>query len=360
MQKKLDKTIIHSMKGVGAFWSVVLLSLKMQFSEDTPTACTNGKSITFNPNFFDSLTDKQKVFLVMHEVLHTALGHHLKREGVDNHPVWNAACDYVINLLLVEMDLTMPSGGLLNERYNGMTEKQVYDILIEECIEVPIDMDDLVPSEEDFEGTEAMDEILVKAVMEAERSQGSIPTTLQQRLFKLLNPKVNWEIHLAQFIDKIAGTLTESSYARPNLYYPPTILPKETVVGIPSLTVFIDTSGSVQDVDFAEFMTEVEAIREQLQPNELIVVDFGIQLNTITELQVGEPITDLHFSGKGGTDITPVIEYIEEANPTLSIIFTDGWFLLPSLYDVKAMDVLWVIKDNLTFEPDHGEVIHYG
>ena len=45
------------------------------FSEEIPTACTNGRDEMYNPKYVDSLTDPQLRYLVLHENYHKLYRH---------------------------------------------------------------------------------------------------------------------------------------------------------------------------------------------------------------------------------------------------------------------------------------------
>ena len=60
------------------------------------TACTDGKSIWYNPAWIASLFINVVKAIMLHEVAHILFGHPLRR-GDRNHKLWNKACDLAIN-----------------------------------------------------------------------------------------------------------------------------------------------------------------------------------------------------------------------------------------------------------------------
>ena len=69
-----------------------------------PTACTNGRDEMYGREFVKQLNDAELRFLVLHEVYHKLFRHlttwqHLYEQ--DAH-LANMACDYVINLKIVD------------------------------------------------------------------------------------------------------------------------------------------------------------------------------------------------------------------------------------------------------------------
>lgn len=95
-----------------------------------PTAAVAGKNLYVNPDWYMELTKAKKVGLIMHEILHKALGHDLRRE--DRHPdVWNYACDYYINVMLTDHHFDLPEDGLIDERFRGWSEERIYKYMMD-------------------------------------------------------------------------------------------------------------------------------------------------------------------------------------------------------------------------------------
>jgi predicted metal-dependent peptidase len=109
---------------------------KVTFTEDIPTACTNGRDVIYNPEFVKSLDDKELNFVVLHEALHKVYQHmHLwKKLWKDNPMLANMAADYVVNYAIYEADelseiAKRPHSALFDLAYKGMTTKQIFEIL---------------------------------------------------------------------------------------------------------------------------------------------------------------------------------------------------------------------------------------
>jgi predicted metal-dependent peptidase len=114
------------------FFGSLLMRLSMVEDAGIPTFCTNGKWIKFNPGFSARLNDAELRGVLVHEVMHVALGHHLRRDGRDP-MIWNMAADYAINNHLMEYSyrragahISLPSGGLVDKKYKDMSAEQIY------------------------------------------------------------------------------------------------------------------------------------------------------------------------------------------------------------------------------------------
>jgi predicted metal-dependent peptidase len=146
-ERRLSKIKIAIMRNPKfALWSGLMTVGKTRVVDSifVTTANTNGRDENYSRDFIKRLDDKELAFVVLHETLHKAYRHlFIWRKLWEEEPqIANMACDYVINLQLVDMDkdqqvLAMPMHegkvvGLVDERFRGMNAKQVFDILKEE------------------------------------------------------------------------------------------------------------------------------------------------------------------------------------------------------------------------------------
>lgn len=113
------------------FFATLCLRLKLIPADAFPTMATNGKVICYNTAFVESLTPEELEGVLAHEVSHCALGHHCRRGNRDRR-LWNIACDYAINPLLLKNDLVLPAGALVNADYEGLSAEQIYDRMLQE------------------------------------------------------------------------------------------------------------------------------------------------------------------------------------------------------------------------------------
>ena len=86
----------------------ILANTEFQKDVDVGTAGTDGKVILYNPKFLNDLSEKEQVFIFAHEVCHIAFDHIFRSEGKDKR-IWNIATDAVINALLQNDGLDMPT-----------------------------------------------------------------------------------------------------------------------------------------------------------------------------------------------------------------------------------------------------------
>ncbi|MFP4322937.1 MAG: DUF2201 family putative metallopeptidase [Anaerolineales bacterium] len=100
---------------------------------DIAIAAVAAKSRRIFVNPQRTLSEAEWRWVIVHEILHVVLEHHLRVE--DRHPMlWNVACDYVINNWLEDMGVgTRPEGVLYDERYKGRDAESIYDELLKNC-----------------------------------------------------------------------------------------------------------------------------------------------------------------------------------------------------------------------------------
>ena len=128
------------------FFSVLMLKMKIVEEENQPTMCTDGYKIMYNPSFVDTMDIGEVVFVLVHEVMHCALGHLWRRDSRDK-TIWNFATDFAINSIIkttadtyyqqnsrmfggvLTVEVKMPSGCLYNEDFKDKSAEEIYSIL---------------------------------------------------------------------------------------------------------------------------------------------------------------------------------------------------------------------------------------
>lgn len=121
------------------FLGALVLRLPLIDASDwCKTTGTDAKSIYYNQGYIESLSLSQLQFVLAHEALHCGLSHFARREH-RQHKRWDVACDHAVNLLLVDDDLELPDGALLNAEYSGMSAEEIYPCIDEDDDEQPMD-----------------------------------------------------------------------------------------------------------------------------------------------------------------------------------------------------------------------------
>jgi len=360
LQMALNKAKIGLMsKPDSTFFTTVCFSLKHTFDEEIPTACTNGKEIRFNPHWFLQLDPEERIFLMLHETLHVAYLH-MARLKERNPQKWNIAADHVINLQLLERGFRMPQPGLADRQYTGLSTEEVYDKLPDDPSSENFDMDLVEGDPGNAEGLEQdVQDILIRAAMQAKMagdSPGSIPGEIQIFLDKLLNPQLPWQ----RILQKYLRTFNKSDYTfrKPNRrHFPKHILPGLRNESLISMAIAVDTSGSVSDIEFTHFISEVHCILKMMKPEKITILQFDTQIKAVDEVRNVQELSRIVFTGRGGTRIEPVLEWAEERKPQVLLVFSDGYFRF--YQNEFKRELVWLIHNNKQFNPPFGKVIQY-
>ena len=357
-QKALDKAKIALMREKNTtFFCDVVFSFKYEWDTTIPTAATDGVSVFINPDFWMELEQEHRTGLLLHEAMHP-IYQHLTRKGQRDHQRWNIAGDHVINLVILGIGFKLPPNGYHDKQYSGMTTEQVYDLLPEGNQE-DFDSDILPPKITEEELQERIDSIIVRAAIRSEQEKdapGSIPGDIQLYLDKLLNPKLPWNQILSKYLRKFSKS--GYTFKKPNRrFMPDYYLPSLKSQCLIDLVVFVDISGSVSDQEFLNFVSHTALIFKLAKPKKITVIQFDTELKSVDTVKSIQELVSIKFTGRGGTDIRPAIQWINENKPQVSLIFTDGEFNFKNAE--TKQDVLWLIHQNPKFKSPFGKVIHY-
>lgn len=114
------------------FFGIQAMALDLKEKASVGTAATNGKQLFYNKEFIFSLSHKERIFLLAHEVFHVTLGHHIRRNGRDIE-TWNKAADYAVNQILFQNKIgSVIDGALFDNRFDGQSTEAIYKTLYQE------------------------------------------------------------------------------------------------------------------------------------------------------------------------------------------------------------------------------------
>lgn len=358
----LNKAKIQLMsKPDSAFFTHLCFSLHHKWSDLVSTAATNGTEILFNILFFMGLDAEERVFLMIHETMHCAYMHMGRLLGRDPER-WNIACDYVINLQLVERGFKMPKCGLLDRKYAGMSAEQVYDLLPPQQ-KMPKggignDLMDPLPGTDITALEEAMADILVQASIASQANEdkpGTIPGDIQIFLNKLLKPKLPYHRILQKYLQ--ARIKADYTFRKQNKRFSGVIMPTLYSEGMIDMAVAVDTSGSITDEAFTRFVSDTHTMLRMMKPKKITFIQFDTKLQGVDEVRSIQDLMGVKFTGRGGTIIDPVFKWANENKPQILLVYTDGFFR-PIPFETKV-DTIWLINGNPNFKSKFGKIIHH-
>lgn len=347
------------------FFASMLLRLNVFEDNTIPTACTNGKEIRYNSEFFNSLTMKQVIFILCHELYHVIFLHHTRR-GLRNPRKWNIACDYAINPMLVEAGFEMPVGGLLKDEYKGKSAEEIFSLLPEDSGEDSQsssigDVEDF-PSDSQAEISQHESKVkqdIVQAVNMAKKlskGAGTIPDSIERLVGDILNPTIPWRDVLSRFFTERVNN--DYSWSQPNKRYlnQGLYLPYLDGQQLGNGKLIMDTSGSTWGMLELFFAEILDIIREFNTPLDLIYADNEVKEDSCQTIYPDDEASILKPTGCGGTDFIPAFEYINslDEQPSFVVYYTDGE--CSSFPEEPDYSVLWACTDK-NFKPPFGEVV---
>jgi len=350
-----------------AFICTILFSLKHSWTDKIPTAGTNGADLMINPEWFAALEANEQMGLLAHEAWHIAFDH-IPRSTNYNKMQYNIAADHVINLMLLRSGFVLPAGGLADSQYLDMSTEEVYKLLPapDPDEDIPGTGSDIMEvaapgdSPQDVANKhQAIKEIVIKASLQSKMagdSPGTIPGDIERALHDILNPKLDWFTILMNYMT--AFDKTDYSFKKPNRRHMPThYLPGLFGESMSDLGLAFDASGSVTDEEFNAYFGETKYMRELLSPVKTTILEFDTRINNVFELSQEESMDGIHFTGGGGTSLTPVFEFFKDRPPTVLVVFSDleCW----PIEEDPGYPVIWIAVNNPEAQVKFGQLIHY-
>ena len=369
-KRLLDKTLLQLSLGKSQtlLFNCACLT-KFTFSEDIQFAGVSGKTCTINPTFFLNLNDDSRKTIIKHEMWHTASGHSLRRNSRDPE-IWNIACDIVINNRLsrngdsfynfpegICIDLSIP---------DGISEEEIYNHLIENREEIPINIKDMIfdicneNSDEDEETSIIEQREILNNILNVDPSlEEQLPNELTDLITENHTTKVDWKTTLNMFIEDTQTFNTEYSLLKPNRTgnYDLIIPRVKDSDPLPdNLRVYVDVSGSINKSLLDQFATEIETIQSIYPDMEITVATFNTRV--IFEFPFTNWIEN-RFNSGGGTDINCVLEHIDE-NPIQNVTVFSDMECDTIFWDdyLTNCNLLWIVVDNPDCEVQKGKCIH--
>lgn len=363
LTRDLDRTksTVFLSKDNAAFLGSLMCSLNFSWNEDIPTAGTDGVDLHWNPDYFVSLPKESRSTDLSHELWHVALLHTVRR-GNRNAEIWNIACDIKIDLMLEKMGYTFVgiNGVPRDKKYKDWVEEDIYDDLMKNP---PPKMPSCTCCAKDMPETketiQATVNTVVKAIHQAKLAgqAGNLPGSIEETLKKFLEPVVPWEVLLMRFFTDLLDE--DYTWARPNRRYSDMYLPsKFTDDGrLEHLIYYLDVSGSISQNDIIRFNSELKFVFETLKPQKITVVQFDTMIQKTDVFNEGDPFTEIHVKGRGGTCLECVREHINEAKPTAAVIFSDMYVspMRPLDFDIP---VIWIAVNHPQATVPFGTLLH--
>ena len=373
------------------FFGYLSMHLDLQPDYTIETAATDGSHFFYNPYFIKALSEPERSWIIVHEVMHAALKH-LWRRGSRNHEKWNYACDYTIHSIIMQFlnqsnskrkgSLRMPKNCLYNSKYDDMSAEQIYEILPDNYKEAasfgqvrdksnggggstPLDdhsrWDNQSTQNDSNIKQRTWDGRLVSAAQVASsKNAGNLPGFLQRLVNKITRPQKDWRTLLAEFVETVND---DYSFNPPDNRYDEKefggiMLPafNDQTEVCKNIIFWIDTSGSIGNkelrIAYSEIVGAIEQFRGKLTGK---LGFFDSMAYPLTDFDDVEDVVKIKPQGGGGTDFDAPLIYvkdkIDESEVAGIIMLTDGYCDWPDEKLANDKPVLWLINNEERVPP---------
>lgn len=330
------------------------------------TAATDGMRIFFSETFVNTLTDRELLFVLSHEVYHVVLDHinRQKAQGL-NTMLYNMAGDYVINQYLKDNGVgDMPKQCLQDDKYRGKATEEVYKMLMDEHdknvreggeglgdgssqdtgnfdqhlsgkqIQEAQDSQPSAGSEgKTYEEMKARSDAMLEQVIEAGlKSAGDRAIGEASEWYaKLHEARIDWREELTAEL----SSLMDGDYGFNKVHrWSPSLggacIPTPTPEPSITLSIAIDTSGSMGEQMLSDIFSEIVGITEQFNHFEVDVWCFDTKVHNFKSFdsQTNPEVPEYKLAGGGGTLFEVNWQFMKEKYeqpPKKFILLTDGY-----------------------------------
>jgi predicted metal-dependent peptidase len=331
----------------------------------------DGFCLWINPTFtIKELTDKERIAVLKHEILHLVFKHLFRSRGNDRE-LENVAADLVVNQYVSPWPL--PKGALLLSSFPDLNllPEQTFEWYYEKlrCLrnsnaseKYPKSKSTLDTIENnknnrgyhDLWGAEKKDgqttnekivDVAIKKIIEqalqkaGTKNIGDLPLGIRRELSRINEkPKVSWKRILRIFSNSCGKTKLESTRRKESTRYPGN--PGTKIKRLQHIAVAIDTSGSIDENTLQLFWNEIIGI--QKAGAKITIIECDCEVHAVWELNRKSTFPKL--KGGGGTSFDPVFEWLTK-NRNLGIggcvYFTDGVANKPTIK--PSCSVLWAL-----------------
>lgn len=347
------------------FFASLVTSSPWIATRDIPTAATDSKNYYYNPDFMESLTLEECMGVQVHEVWHDALFHVLRRNG-RNPRIWNMACDYSINQMIINAGLKLPQGCLLDRELGKNSADVNYDILMKKAEEerkkrreqqekaqqeqgqgqgqpggemssnpfgdpgdglksdvLGDDIKEPAGGGDPAERVKREQEIRERVAQAANvaRMVGKMPAEIERLINAILNPRLPWEHYLQEYMTRVVKS--DESWAKRNRRFQ-VYLPTRHSEAMGPIALIGDTSGSISNDDLNAVAAEFRGIAEAVKPERIHMVWADTKVAREDVFEAGDELV-FNAKGGGGTDMRVPLAHVAQYEPEVVVLVTDGY-----------------------------------
>lgn len=322
------------------FFGTISSAMETAVNDNIESFATRENRFEYREAYMESLSEAQMMFALCNAALHEALSH-TRRRGNRSPWLWEMACDYAINTLLIDNGFVPPPSITYDPRFGNLSAEEIYAELSQEFLDQePNDRDS-----DDGRENEGADEKLSRAqrekrTREALEKDDPLSEGIGQLLGKPSAGTIDWRREVRESIG--GHYISDYTLIPPSkkLLYEGIYLPGAYSRRL-ELTIAIDSSGSVDEVLLGQFIAEIESITELFGSYAIDFLVCDDRIRSHRSFTNGEAL-EYELVGGGGTDFSPVFAYVDTLahRPALLLYFTDLEGKFPPLE--PAYETLWI------------------
>jgi len=324
------------------------------------TIATDNQNFYYNPDYISLLNLEETQFVLSHEALHCGLCHFNRKQSRVK-TKWDIACDYAVNSLLVNENLSAPKGTLYLPQFDSLCAEEIY-LCIEDNDDSDLLDNHLYGESESDQQQDNPPPLVSTSSLKSQsiewkkrmataahqaKMAGKLSAQFSRMIGKLIRPSISWRELLANHISMLAKD--DYSYSRPSSRRDGNVIFPGIRSQMLNLVVALDTSGSVSMNELQQFSSELNHLKSQQKCRiTTLYCDSEISLKDVHVIEPWEEMKCLsNISGGGGTQFEPVFDWIDKNDipPDLLIYFTDGMASFPKQ---PSYPVIWMIKGATT------------
>lgn len=404
------------------FFGCIVMQLKLVEEPFVETMAVDGTHLFYAPEFVLSLPEEELIGVIAHETYHCTY-RHMTRRGTREMDRWNKACDYVINPDVKKAGFKIPSWGLDDPKYYGLSSEEVYTLLEEKDrkeqkqqqqqqsgssqsgggagqqgqqqpgqkpdnsqkgqsgqsgqpqskewgdrgqVPDPGKMGGVMDARPSYdkEGIAAEDarwEIITRQAVNVAKSAnaGVVPGFLERLVQDLEKPKVDWTAQLRRFADN--SRHKDYSWTHPSRRFLHTglILPGMISDRLEHIISVMDTSGSVTEKLIAKYAAEKSSLLDEGVCDKLTVIYADTMYQGQQDFEAGDEVV-LRPKGGGGTNFRSVMKKIAEEYPDATALLFFTDLASSDFGDDPGIPVMWVCHGDPRIHKHYADKVTYG
>jgi len=341
LKSKTNQNVMDTIKGKLIFRHIFFAALacRTPMIEDRsiPTLQTDGESIWYNPDFLLEQNDQVRLFALVHELVHIIAFHATIRARGRDERKWQWAIDMATNCMLKDFGFTLWDKCCYDAALHGKSAEELYKIAPEFPPQDAMGFDirpgakERSPAEQSDLEEKIKQNVVAAGILARGEKAGVMTGAMWRFINGVTDPQVPWTDLLRDYAVTSMNPSEETwnkQNRRMTALYPDFVFPDadSELDRIGEVVIVGDTSASIGQKELDLIATEGLAIAEQMHPERIRVVwadDTPCSSEQVFE--EGElELSALKPKGGGGTDMRKPLRYIEQYEPRVAILVTDG------------------------------------